>query len=276
MKKNSFKRGILYLLLIFVLVWAIFPIVWFFIVSVKTGFLAFSKPSWEQPLTLQNYVTTFQDAWFIKYFINTIVIGLTATAISLLFGVPAAYALTRFKWKGSESMAFWFLFTYMLPPIAYLIPLFLIFNGLNLINTHFALIISYQPFGIGLVTWMMRGYFKSVSKDIEEAAMLDGLSRFRAFIRIVIPVTAPGLAASAILLFVLLWNAFLWPLILSGPETKTVPLHMLKFISVYEINWGVMAATSTVCIIPVLVFGVLVQKHLVSGLTFGLFEEKKE
>jgi len=160
--------------------------------------------------------------------------------------------------------------TRMMPAVSVIIPFFLIMRTLGLFDTYLALIIVYVVFNLPLTIWMMRSYFNEIPKDLDEAAMVDGCSRLGAFLRVALPLSAPGLAATAILSFILTWNEFFLAMLLTGREAKTLPVMVTGFIQQTRgIVWGEMSAASTIILIPVIVFTLIVQKHLVRGLTFG-------
>jgi multiple sugar transport system permease protein len=192
-----------------------------------------------------------------------------AICVSVLFGVPAAYSLSRFDFKGKRDMAFFILSTRMAPPIGVLIPMYLLFSRLRLIDTHLALIIMYINLNVSVVVWMMMGFFKDIPVDLEEAALIDGCSRLQALRRVVLPLAAPGLAATMIFCTFLSWNEFMWALILTSYVAKTAPVAALEFIQFRHILWGQLMAAGTIMSFPVLLFALLTQRQLVRGLTLG-------
>jgi len=186
----------------------------------------------------------------------------------LLISVPAAYGIARFR-IGYENLSFWILSQRMLPPIAVVIPYFLLFKKLGLIDTYLSLIIVYLPFNIGFAVWLLIGFFEDFPRDVEEAAMIDGCSRLDAILRVVIPIIAPGIVVCAIFCFIFCWNEFMFALILTRQTAKTVTAQLAAFQSPTKIMWGEMSALVVFAIIPVFILALLVQRYLVRGLALG-------
>lgn len=246
------------------------PLLWFFLTAFKTRVDAFSiPPRILFTPTMENFRLVLTDGSFMGNYLNSIIIGTTTAVLSLLFGLPAAYALTRFDMKKKEDIAFWILSVRMAPPVMVILPFYLIFQQLHLLDTYTGIILVYLTVALPFVVWMMRGYFESISLDLENAARIDGASRLGAFLRIIIPLSTPGIVASAIFSFITAWNEFLFALILTGNKTKTTTVAVTGFISLEGIRWGEIAAAGTLICLPVIVFGLLIQKYLISGLTMG-------
>lgn len=265
----ALKYGALLLILALIL----FPIYWMVMTSFKTRLELTSAPTfYPQLFTWENYQKAFQFRDFPRYMLNSAIVVGVSTLISLTLGTMAGYSLARFRFPGRvrEDIAFWILSTRMAPPIVAIIPIFLLFRDLRLLNTYTGLVIIYTGFGLPFVTWMMRAFIQEVPAELEEAAMVDGCGRLMAFARIVLPLTAPGLAATAIFAIILAWNEFLFAFILTTTSaTQTLPVGIAGLVSQYELLWGEMAAAGTVAIIPILIFAMLVQRYLVQGMTMG-------
>jgi len=261
---------ILYAVLAIVgIVW-LFPVIWMFVTSVKTQVQTFRiPPVWIFKPVYQNYSDLFFASSIQKYLINGLVIASTSTAICLLLGSFAAFTLTRFHIRGREDIAFWMLSTRMFPPIASAIPLYLLLRQLGLLDTHLGLIIVYLSLNLGFATWMMRGFFEELPVELEESAMIDGCSRYGAFFRVVLPLSAPGLAATAILCFIFAWNEFLFALLFTGRNAKTMPVVLAGFITQTGIRWGALTAAGVLTAIPTIILACLAQKYIVRGLTLG-------
>ncbi|MBC7189938.1 carbohydrate ABC transporter permease, partial [Candidatus Aerophobetes bacterium] len=182
--------------------------------------------------------------------------------------IPAAYGITRFR-IGYENLSFWILSQRMLPPIAVVIPYFLLFKTLNLIDTYLSLIIVYLPFNVGFAVWLLIGFFEEFPKDIEEAALIDGCSRISAILKVILPIVAPGIVVCAIFCFIFCWNEFMFALILTRENAKTVTAQLAAFQSPTKIMWGEISALVVLAIIPILILALLVQKYLVRGLALG-------
>src|SRR5581483_5815107 len=214
----------------------------------------------------------FSDSDIPRYMLNSVIVVGVSTLISLFFGTLAGYSLARFAFTPTfkRQISFWILSTRMIPPIVTIIPIFLIYRNLQLLNTYAGMIIVYVGFTLPFTTWMMRAFVREVPVDLEEAAMVDGDTRLTALLRIVLPLTAPGLVATAIFSLILVWNEFLFALILTTTSaTITLPVGISGFVSQFEVLWGQMSAVGTVAIIPILIFTLAVQRYLVRGLTLG-------
>jgi multiple sugar transport system permease protein len=202
-------------------------------------------------------------------FVNSIIVSTASTALALLLGVPAAYSLSRARFRRGRQIALWILATRMAPPIAFTIPFFLAYRYVGLLDTQIGLIIVYLTFNLALVIWMMQGFFEGVPTALEEAAWIDGCGVWEAFLRVSLPLSAPGLAATAVLCFILSWNDFFYALILTRTNASTAPVAIVNFIQYTGWEWGRIAAAATLVMLPVVVFSLLVRNYLVRGLTAG-------
>jgi multiple sugar transport system permease protein len=264
------NRLLIYLLVIVAVILSLAPLVYLFITSFKEPNLTFSLPPvWIFTPTLQNYREVLAGGQFEKYFVNSLVVALSTTAIALFLGGLAAYGFSRFRFRGAFWLRMSALIPQMLPPITIIVPLYVLFNGLKLLDTRWALIISYLTFTIPLAIWMMIGFFDDVPIELEEAAMIDGCTRLGALIRVSLPLVAPGLAATAILAFLYCWNEFLYAVILTGREARTLPVTITSFMTNKAILWGRIAASGSMVLVPVLAFALLAQRYLVRGLSRG-------
>lgn len=260
------KRGFL---LIAALV-AIFPIIWLLLMSLKTPVDATAfPPKFLFRPTLDNYAMVFARTDFLLFFRNSIIVATCSTLLALLFGVPAAYALSRFRFKGANTLGLWILITYMFPPVASLIPFFLFFSKVHLINTFIAVVVMHVTIIVALITWMMRGFFEDVPAELEDAAYVDGCNGITALIRVILPVVLTGVVATGILAFLTSWNELLFAITVAGGAVKTAPAGIYNFISYREILWGPLAASSMLILVPVIVFFWFAQDKLIRGLAFG-------
>jgi multiple sugar transport system permease protein len=223
-------------------------------------------PVWIFRPTLQNFVTVLTGKSFVRFMLNSLVVGVGSTALGLALGLPAAYSIARHKQRG---LAMAILFARMAPFMSYLVPWFIMFRKLELIDSYAGLIASHLVISLPLVVWLMIGFFEDVPKEIEEAAELDGCSRPGTFLYVALPVSRNGIVATAVLSFIFSWNNFIFALILAGPRTRTVPVAVFSFLSYEQIDWGGLAAAATIITLPVLVFIFLIHKQIVRGLTFG-------
>jgi multiple sugar transport system permease protein len=256
--------------LVVVLVLFLTPYVWIFLTSFKTRLDALADvPVWTFTPTFEHYPKIFIDKGYLPLVWNSLIVAIFSTVLSLTFGTPAAYVFARFGFPGKEDLFFFFLTTRMAPPISIVVPLFLLFTVLGLTDKLIAVILAHTTFNVSLVVWMMRGFFADIPREIDEAAMMDGHTRGGTFLRVLLPMAAPGLAATAVLCFILSWNEFLYAFILVAFEGRTLTVGIPGLVTPHGTLWGQVAAVAVVATLPILLFTFLVQKHLVRGLTFG-------
>ncbi|CAN7717017.1 carbohydrate ABC transporter permease [Variovorax sp. LjRoot290] len=222
--------------------------------------------------TFDGFISLLQGN-FLKSFGNSLLVSTLSAGFSLLIGVPAAYALTRWQFKGRDRIALWILVTRMAPPIAFTIPFFLAYQYLGLQDTVIGLAIVYLTFNLAIVIWLMQTFFEAVPASLEEAAWMDGCGIWQAFWRVSLPLTAPGLAATAVLCFIFSWNDFFYALILTRTNAITAPVAIVNFLQYEGWEWTKIAASGTLVMFPVVVFTVLVRKYLVRGLTAGSIKD---
>jgi multiple sugar transport system permease protein len=218
--------------------------------------------------TLEAFAGLWQDN-FARSFGNSLLVSVLSTGLSLLLGVPAAYALSRWRFKQRRQVALWVLCTRMAPPIAFTIPFFLAFRWLGLLDSVWGLVLVYLTFNLAIVIWMMQGFFEAIPTALEEAAWMDGCSIWSAFWHVTLPLTRPGLVATAVLCFIFSWSDFFFALILTRTQAVTAPVAIVNFLQYDGWEWTKIAAAGTLVMLPVLLFTVLVRKYLVHGLTAG-------
>ena len=264
-------RVILWLALAVVLL----PIFWMVITSIKPAGIAQAiPPRWLFTPTLQNYAdvlsgNTYTSQPFLSMVGNSVVVSLFSTLLTVLLATPAAYALARIRFKGRNFIALWILSTIMFPPAVSVIPIFILAGKLQLTDTYLVLIIPYTAFNLPIVIWMLRGFIQQIPVDIEEAAKADGASLATTLRRIVFPLLAPGIAASAILAAMLSWNEFLFAVTLTRSAAKTAPVGVNEFTSMYGTQWGDITAAAVVIAGPMLVIVLILRRRIIQGLTFG-------
>jgi multiple sugar transport system permease protein len=255
------------------IVFAVIPLVWMVLTSLKSNREITQDSSlFPEVLTPENYVSLFSGREFGAYLTNSIIVTAASVAIALALGTMAAYALARFRlWAGMHRyVGFSLLVVRLLPPVVIIIPIFLVAQQLGLLNTRLSLIIIYAAFNVTIVVWMMESFFREIPVDLEEAAMVDGDTRFTAFRRIVLPLAAPGLVATGIFTAITTYNEFLFALVLtSTPTAETMPVGAATLIGRINIDTGAMSAAGVIGALPIVVFSLFVQKHLVRGLTMG-------
>ena len=263
----SGRRTLLLGTAVALLVLVLFPFIWMLQMSFRPnedimGYTLRFVP------TLANYRALWTGN-FPGSFANSIAASLTSTVLSLLIGVPAAYTLSRWRFRARRAVAMWILATRMAPPIAFTIPFFLAYRYLHLLDTVSGLVIIYLTFNLALVIWMMQSFFDGVPRELEEAAWIDGCSIWGAFQRIALPLAAPGVAATGVLCFILSWNDFFFALILTRTNAMTAPVAIVDFMQYEGWEWGKIAAAGTLVMLPVIIFTFFVRTYLVRGLMAG-------
>ena len=246
-----------------------FPFIWILILSFKPSedFFAWPPKVFFSP-TFDHYLGLWEGE-FPKSFWNSLVTSVGSTVIALLFGVPGAYALSRMAYKTGSRLSLFILASRMAPPIAFTIPYFLAYRYIGLHDTLFGLILIYLTFNLSLVIWLMRSFFDAIPRTLEEAAWIDGATMWQGFTKIILPMSGPGLAATAILCFLYSWNDFFFALILTRTEATTAPVAVVNFLDHEGWQWGKIAAGGTMVMMPVLVFSIAVRKFLISGMSAG-------
>ncbi|WP_119270163.1 carbohydrate ABC transporter permease [Taklimakanibacter deserti] len=272
MRKSSFTRANIArtLLLGGFLAFTFVPLYWMFITSIKPSddYLAV-PPVWfpTEPTILHYTAALFAYRGF-DGLINSIIISLAATILSTALGTLMAYSLARFN-TGGQHLSFWVLSQRFLPPIATVLPIFLIYRAVGLHDTHFGLIIAYTVFTLPVTVWMMFAYFRQMPKSLEEAALVDGCTRWQSLWRVAIPLAAPGIVAAAVFAFIACWTEFFFALILTSRTAFTLPTVFRAFLGFQGAQYGEASALAMVSLVPSIILGILVQRHLVRGLTLG-------
>ncbi len=261
------RRALVYTAATILVVLVMFPFLWLLQMSLRPNEDIFGYELLFTP-TVEHYGALWTGN-FPRSFWNSVLASTASTVLSLLLGVPAAYSLSRARFRAKRQIALWVLASRMAPPIAFTIPFFLAYRHLGLLDTVTGLTIIYLTFNLALVIWMMQTFFDSVPRALEEAAWIDGCGIWGAFFRIALPLAAPGLAATAVLCFILSWNDFFFALILTRTQAQTAPVAIVNFMQYEGWEWGKIAAGGTLVMLPVVVFTLLVRTYLVRGLTAG-------
>jgi ABC-type glycerol-3-phosphate transport system permease component len=254
---------------------ALVPLIFMLITSIKpTGDTQTIPPKWVFVPTLEHYEAVFggqtsSSQAFLPLLWHSAIVAVCSTALTILVGLPAAYALARVRFKGRKFLATWILSTIMFPPIVAAIPVFIIAGQLQLIDTYPILIIPYTAFNLPLVVWLLRSFVAQIPAEIEDAARVDGCSRIGVLRKIILPLVVPGLAAGAILSLILCWNEFLFALTLTRSDVKTAPVGINEFTGMFGTQWGNLTAASTAIVAPILVMTLVLRRRLISGLTLG-------
>jgi multiple sugar transport system permease protein len=270
--RRNVSTLLLYLLIILVLIVIAFPVYWLISTSIKPSIESLTNPPTYIPsrLVFDNYIAVLKSE-NVKFLVNSLIVALASTVLTSVLGAMAAYALSKnyIAFAIRRGLMLWILVTRIFPPITTAIPYYVIIKNLGLADTYAALIITYVSYGLPFVIWLMLGFFQDLPADIEKAAIVDGCSMWQRFRQVVLPLTLPGLAVTAIFAFIYSWNEFLYASILTSFTAKTLPVVISTFISDQYLRWGEMSAMGSMMIIPVMIFALGTQKYLVRGLTFG-------
>jgi multiple sugar transport system permease protein len=251
-------------------VFVIVPLYWVIITSIKPSkdYLTVPPVWFPADPTLVHYTAALFSYRGLQGLINSLIISSAATLLSAAMGTMMAYSLARFR-TGGQHLAFWVLSQRFLPPVAIVLPIFLLFRGWGLYDTHIGLILAYTFMTLPLSVWMMYAYFRQLPKSLEDAALVDGLSRWQAFRMVAVPLAAPGVAAAAVFVFISVWTEFFFALILTSRYAFTLPTIFRAFLGFQGAQYGEACALATTSLVPSIVLGMLVQRHLVRGLTLG-------
>jgi sorbitol/mannitol transport system permease protein len=247
-----------------------FPIFWMVLTSFKTEVEAVATPPklFFTP-TLENYITVRERADYVHFALNSIIISVGATLLATLIAVPAAYAMAFFPGKRTKDLLLWMLSTKMMPAVGVLIPIYLLFRDTGAIDTRWGLIVVYTLMNLPIVVWMLYTFFKEVPKDILEAGRMDGAKPKQEVWMLLLPLSLPGIASTALLSIILCWNEAFWSLNLTTSEAAPLTTFIASFSAPEGLFWAKLSAASTIAIAPILVFGWMSQRQLVRGLTFG-------
>lgn len=268
MKRRSLLCNLLFLMLILIIVIPmIFPFLWMFMSAFKTQV---DIISWPPKLifepTLRNFQKVFREQNFLLYLRNSSVVGITAVVLSLIIGLPAAYSIARFRQK---RLLMLILVARLMPGISFLMPWYIVFSRLRLMDSYTALILSHMLIALPVVVWIMSAYFETVPVEMEASAMVDGATRQRAFVSIILPLSMPGAVTATTLSFIFSWNNFMFSQVLSREKTRTLPIAVYNFMSYAEVDWGGVMAAAVAIVTPAIILTMIFQKYVVKGLTVG-------
>ena len=269
--KNGKQRALnalMNFLLIIYAIFALFPLLWMILISFKSDTEVFTTTFVFYP-TLANYQEVLLRSDYASYILDSVIVSGGAVLISIIVGVPAAYALARYSFPRKEDLAFQILSYKFAPEILVVLPLFMIYQKIGLYDSYLGLIWVYQLISLPLLIWVVRGYFEDISVEIEYAAQVDGYSWYQIFFKMLVPLIKPGLVSAALLAFIFAWNCFTFPLILSSNKVYPVTVAIMKYLGTDSAHYGQLAVASTVSALPAMIFALCIQKHLVRGLSFG-------
>jgi len=248
----------------------LFPVYWIVLTSLKPiKEINSAVPRFIFSPTVENYRDLFTKFAFARVLMNSLVIAFASCSVVIVLGVLAAYALARMRVPGEKQIALWILSLRFLPPIAVAIPFYILWQDLNLLDTYVGLILIYVAFNLPFAIWMMRGFLADVPVALEEAALLDGLTRLQIIWRVVVPVVMPGIASTIIFTFVFTWNEYLMALMLTAYKSVTVPVTIATFVEPYTVLWGLLSAAVVIQVVPMVLVVFLLQRHIVRGMTLG-------
>jgi len=267
MNKKYLSSAIFYLVVAGMALVVLFPFLWMLSSSLKTqvDIIAWPPKIFFTP-TLQNYEKVFGEQNFLKYFLNSTIVGTTAVGFSLVLGLPAAYSIARFT---QRKLAVFILLARLMPGISFLMPWYIVFSRLDLMDSYTALILSHMLIALPIVVWIMSSYFSTIPPEMEESAMVDGATRQYAFWKIILPLSGPGIITATTLSFIFSWNNFMFSQVLSMEKTKTLPIAVYNFLSYAEVDWGGVMAAAVAIMAPAIVLTMIFQKYVVKGLTMG-------
>lgn len=266
-KLRPFWNALFYLALGVSLVAFLFPFLWMLLSSFKNqAQITAYPPQWVFHPTFRNYVEVFSGQQFGQFMWNSLVIAAGSTFFGLVLGLPAAYSIARYKQSG---LGMTILVARIVPGITFLIPWFMLFTRLHMVDTFPALILAHMLVVMPFIVWVMIAFFEGIPSELVEAARVDGCTEQYAFVRVILPISGPGIITSSILAFVFSWNNFMFSVILTGARTKTLPVAIFNFLSYSEINWGGLMAAAVIITLPILLIALVTQKYIIRGLTAG-------
>ena len=266
------SRFLLYFFLTGIFIWTVVPILWMVLASFKPDpYIYTDQPKWVFPPTLEHYSGMLsEDDSLLSHLKNSLLAAGISTVASVVLGVAAGYGLARGRFADNRHLSFWIISTRMAPIAAVIIPLYLLFSQLHLLHTMTGLVLAYMTFNLPFAIWLMSAFFKDLPPSLEEAALVDGASKWQIFWHVAVPLTTPGIVTTAILCFVFAWNDYAFAAtFFSGPDGKTIPVAAAQLLTQSGIDWGKLMAIGTVTVLPMIGFGLVVRRWLVRGLTLG-------
>lgn len=267
METKSLGKFLYALAIIVVIVLFSFPFFWMILASFKDQVHIMAGGSiFNFTPTLDNYRDVFGQYNFMQFVTNSFIVAAGSTIGSLILGLPAAYAIARFRQTGLGLVI---LAARIVPGITFLIPWFILFSKVHLVDSFTGLILTHMLVGLPFVIWIMISFFEALPYELEEAAVVDGCTQATAFLRVVLPLSGPGVITSSLLAFIFSWNNFMFSIVLAGDRTKTLPIAVFNFISYSDINWGALMAAACIITVPVLIIALVAQRYIVSGLAAG-------
>ncbi len=274
MNRHGVLEGLRYLVVGLVVLFTLVPVVWIFLTAFKP------KPEWlsNPPVWIPSEISwkNFSIMWLdggARAFKNSFIVGVISTVLTMFFGFLAAYSISRFR-TGGENFANWILSIRFLPPIAFIVPLTVMYKPLGLLDSYTGLIVTYTAFNLPLAVWVLVGFVDRIPMELDEAALIDGSGRLYMMWRIILPLAAPGIVTTALLVFLFIWGEFALAFVLTQSEMYTIPVRLAQFYSEARgLQWGPQSAMAVVAIIPVMLVALLGQRYVVEALTQGAIKE---
>lgn len=267
MKKSRISRILFPILILLIIVPVLFPFVWMLMSSFKTQVDIISwPPRFIFAPTMQNYSRVFGEQNFLQYLRNSLIVGGAAVVFALIMGLPAAYSIARF---GQKKLSLFILVARLMPGISFLMPWYIVFSRLRLMDSYIALVLSHILITLPMVVWLMSPYFEAIPREMEESARVDGATQQRAFLQIILPLSGPGIVTATTLSFIFSWNNFMFSQVLSQQKTRTLPIAVYNFLSYVEVDWGAVMAAAVAIMAPAIVLTMIFQKYVIKGLTAG-------
>lgn len=263
--RNLILNTVRYTLILLVTFVFIFPFIWMVLASFQRQ-LDIISPAFAFTPTLRNFENVFGQYDFFSFMINSLIVGVASTALSLILGLPASYGIARFKydWLGVILLA-----ARIVPGITFLVPWFILFSNVGLNGTYTALVLSHMIVSLPFIVWVMVPFFETLPHEIEDAARIDGANMLTTFLQVVLPLAVPGIVTASIMSFIFSWNNFMFSLVLSNEDTRTLPVAIFNFISYASVDWGGLMAAAVIITLPVVIITIFMQRYVVSGLTAG-------
>lgn len=262
---SALNIGMLILILFVILM----PILWLIQMSFRSQAVAFEMPpQWTSNYTVENYIKIAETPFF-RHLGNSVLVSTLTTVFALSFGVPAAYAISRYRFRRETVLTFWILIARLALPIGFALPLFNIFLRIGLYNTYPGIVLAYLTFTVPLVIWILRPFLDNIPIDMEEAAIVDGATNMQVFFRVVVPLSAPGLVSVGILTFIFTWIEFFYAMVFTRGPMMTAPVSVVNFLRWEGWDWGQITTAGVIIMVPVIIFSLFTHRYLISGLTAG-------
>lgn len=268
--RAQLEKLLAYLIALAAILLTLFPIVWILSISLKTQRDAFAlPPKWIFEPIWDHYMALWEKPGFVDAFLNTVYVTMLGVSMAIVIAIFASYSIHRFRFRGKQLFGIWLLLAYMLPEFLFVIPMYVLYQRIGWYDTHIGLALVYQVHSLPFAVWLIRSFFKEIPAELDDAARIDGCNHLGTLRHVYIPLAAPGIAATAILTAIWIWNELTIALSLSFSNAQTITVAVASFRGYASINWGPMTAASIVAIVPMLVFSIFAQKYIVKGLTLG-------